>query len=115
MADKRRVQTNFKAEDMITLESTKDRKQESAQKTDAPKAEAPKQQDSNQVPEGTTAEVLDWVGDDVNKAKKALAAEKKNDDPRVTLTEPLEKIIEDDKQARKEAAAAKKAAEKKAE
>lgn len=107
----RRVQTNFRAEDFL-LGSTKD----TPAKGTAPKTEQePKQQDPNQVPEGTTQEVLDWVGDDPAKAKKALATEKKSDDPRVTLVEPLEKIIEDDKEAKKAAAAQKKAAEKKSE
>jgi hypothetical protein len=104
------VQTNFRAQDM--LGSTRDRP-DSSKKASEPEKAA--ESDPNKVPEGTADEVLGWVGDDVSKARKALSAEKKDDSPRKTVVEPLEKMIEDDKQAKREASAAKKAAEKKSE
>jgi hypothetical protein len=107
----RNVQTNFRAQDM--LGSIRDKP--AAKKAAASEPQKTAQPDPNKVPEGTTQEVLDWVDNEPSKARKALAEEKKSDDPRVTLTEPLEKIIEDDKAAKKQAAADKKAAEKKSE
>ena len=46
------------------------------------------------VPEGTVAEVLDFVGDDPAKAREALAAEKQRDKPRATLTDALTRVAE---------------------
>jgi hypothetical protein len=50
------------------------------------------------VPDGTSAEVLQWVGDDQGKAQRALDKEQADDKPRVGLTGELEKILaaEDD-------------------
>lgn len=48
-----------------------------------------------EVPRGTRAEVMDWVGSDKTKAKRALAAEKKSDQPRKTLVSELEGILEE--------------------
>ena len=45
------------------------------------------------VPEGTVAEITEWVGDDPRRAKKALKEENKSDSPRSTLVEALEKLI----------------------
>lgn len=104
--------TNFRASD---FEAFAKGEKKPAKKAAAKKAAAPAQ-DPNKVPEGTTDEILDWVGNDPARARKALNEEKKDDKPRVTLVEPLEKIIEDDKAAKKaeadEKRAAKKAAEK---
>ena len=44
---------------------------------------------------GSIADVLDRVGDDADKAEKALAQEKAKDDPRKTLIDDLESIVED--------------------
>lgn len=107
-------QTNFRAEDFV-LGSTKDRPAAKKSAAEPKTSEEPKQQDPNAVPDGTVDEVNEWVGDDAGRARKALAAEKKSDDPRVTLVESLEKVIEDDKATKKAAAAEKKAAEKKSE
>ena len=46
-----------------------------------------------QVPEGSVKEVLRWVGDDADKAKAAIDAEKKGDN-RSTLISKLEAIID---------------------
>lgn len=50
--------------------------------------EAPKLE----VPEGSVASILKWVGDDKEKAKAALEAEKTGKE-RVTLIEQLEEIL----------------------
>ena len=44
------------------------------------------------VPEGSVSVVLKWVGDDVDKAKAALAAETEGKS-RTTLIEKLEELI----------------------
>jgi hypothetical protein len=47
----------------------------------------------DQVPDGTIAEVLDWVGDDSDRAVAALEAEEARDQPRSTLVAALEKVV----------------------
>jgi hypothetical protein len=100
-----RVQTNFRAEDMIGASAGPN----GASKKPAKKAAAAPKPASDEVPEGTAEEVVDWVDGDVAKAKKALAVEQKDESPRKTVVEPLQKIIDDDKEAK----AAKKTAAKK--
>lgn len=48
---------------------------------------------SDEVPEGTIKEVLDWVGEDADKAVEALTAEEAGE-RRKTLIKSLEEIIE---------------------
>ena len=48
---------------------------------------------ANTTPTGTVSEIKDGVGDDKDKAKKALDAENANDKPRKSLVEALEAII----------------------
>lgn len=43
------------------------------------------------VPDGSTNEILDWVGDSEERAEKALAAEKLRPKPRKTLVKALSK------------------------
>jgi hypothetical protein len=45
------------------------------------------------VPEGTAAEILEWVEGDIDRAQAALDAEQAKDKPRVGLTADLEKIL----------------------
>lgn len=45
------------------------------------------------VPEGTAAEVMSWVDDDVDRARAALAVESEKDKPRVGLSNDLEKML----------------------
>jgi hypothetical protein len=46
-----------------------------------------------QVPDGTAKDVIDWVGDDQQRARQALAAEQaKGDEARTTLVARLSKI-----------------------
>lgn len=56
---------------------------------------APKEPEPEPVPTGTSKEVLAWVGDDKERAQRALDAEKSNTKPRVTLVNELTEIIED--------------------
>ena len=50
--------------------------------------------DPNDVPTGTTPEVLAWVGDDAERAQKALDVEVENDKPRKGLVEQLTEMID---------------------
>lgn len=55
------------------------------------KVEPPEESSSDTYPDdATVAEVKDWVGDDPDRAKDALAAERKRANPRVTLVEYLQ-------------------------
>lgn len=48
---------------------------------------------SGQVPDGTAKDVVDWVGDDQQRARQALAVEQsKGDEARTTLVARLTKI-----------------------
>ena len=66
---------------------------------DAPETEddASTDDDANEeyldVPQGTTKEVLEWVGDDKDRARAALAAEQASDEPRKGLSKDLEELI----------------------
>lgn len=46
-----------------------------------------------EVPDGTVAAVLDWVGDDSDRAVAAIEAEEARDQPRTTLVAALEKVV----------------------
>ena len=45
------------------------------------------------VPDGTTAEILAWVGGDPDRAQRALDKEQTSDRPRSGLTGELNKIL----------------------
>lgn len=49
--------------------------------------------DGDGVPDGTAAQILEWVGDDPGRAERALAAESARDRPRTVLTAALEKLV----------------------
>jgi hypothetical protein len=49
--------------------------------------------DGDGVPDGAVAEVLDWVGDDSDRAVRAIEAEEVREKPRTTLISALEKLI----------------------
>jgi hypothetical protein len=53
-----------------------------------------KDDDAEPVPDGTTAEILRWVGDDPERAQRALDKEQADDRPRTGLTGELNKILE---------------------
>jgi hypothetical protein len=46
------------------------------------------------VPAGTTAEILAWVGDDKERAQRALDKEQADDKPRAGLTGELKEVLE---------------------
>jgi hypothetical protein len=50
------------------------------------------------VPEGTTAEILAWVGDDKDRAQRALDTENADEKPRKGLTGDLEALLEEDEE-----------------
>jgi hypothetical protein len=52
-------------------------------------------QADDEVPEGTTAEILAWVGDDQDRAQRALDKENADDKPRTGLTGELEKKLDE--------------------
>jgi hypothetical protein len=51
------------------------------------------QQVTDTPPEGTAAEILEWVADDPTRAQAALDAENERDNPRSTLIDSLEKVV----------------------
>lgn len=50
--------------------------------------------DPNAVPAGTVPEVMTWVGDDKDRAQKALDVELANDRPRKGLVSSLTELVE---------------------
>lgn len=48
--------------------------------------------DPNAVPDGSATDVLTWVGEDKDRAARALAIENAKDKPRSTLVASLEKV-----------------------
>jgi len=52
-------------------------------------------QDTSEVPEGTVADVTEWVGYDPDRAKAALVREHGQPDPRNTLIDALERIVKE--------------------
>lgn len=49
--------------------------------------------DPNEVPVGTVPEILTWVGEDKEKAQKALDKELENSKPRKGLVSSLEEVV----------------------
>lgn len=71
--------------------TVEDEKVEEAPK--ATEAEETHEEDAYGVPQGSAAEVLDWVGDDKDRAKAALEAEEAGQQ-RVGLTKKLKELAE---------------------
>ena len=96
---------NFRAEDMpvkIAIADDSRSKKEQAQVRVQDQVQGQSKQttqSSNEPPDGTSAEVLEWVGDDKKRAQAALDKEQANEKPRVGLTSDLQDILdeEDDK------------------
>jgi hypothetical protein len=62
-----------------------------------PKAASQEPEDeANEVPTGTTKEILAWAGDDKERAQRALDAENENDEPRKGLVKELNARLEKD-------------------
>lgn len=53
-------------------------------------------QSESAVPQGTVAELLEWVDDDPERAQAALDAELETDQPRTTLLHELQDIIDNE-------------------
>jgi hypothetical protein len=86
------VLRNFRAVDF------ENHRKEQAGETVEPAAAAaqPARPESNEVPTGTTVEILNWVGDDRDRARRALDAENENKAPRKTLVPQLEALLRKD-------------------
>lgn len=54
-----------------------------------------REEKEKETPTGTPKEILAWVGDDTERAQRALDQEKASAKPRKTLVEPLEKLLND--------------------
>lgn len=67
---------------------------ESTRKAPQPPEPEPFEQINEDVPTGTTKELLDWVGDDKDRAQRALDVELENDKPRNGLVKSLKEIAE---------------------
>lgn len=68
--------------------------QPEAETSGASESEPEAAPDDEEVPEGTVNATLEWVGDDKDRAQRALDKEKASDDPRVTLIRELEDILD---------------------
>jgi hypothetical protein len=53
-----------------------------------------REENADEVPDGNADAVLDWVGDDRDRAKRALEVEEGRDHPRSTLISKLRKLSE---------------------
>ena len=54
------------------------------------------EQQPDHVPSGSTKEVLQWVGDDKDKARRALEKEEAHEQPRKGLVRELNEVLEKD-------------------
>jgi len=68
--------------------------QQSSDDEDDDKSDESDESDDEPVPDGTTAEILRWVGDDKGRAVRALEKERADSRPRAGLTGELTKILE---------------------
>lgn len=53
----------------------------------------------NATPTGTSKELVDWVGDDPERAQRILDQENASDKPRKTVVEAMEKLLDDSSSA----------------
>jgi hypothetical protein len=70
-------------------------KSEAAEAPEVEKTEQPQPQ-QDEVKSGTSREVLNWVGDDKERAQRALDKEQASDKPRSTLIRELNEVLEKD-------------------
>lgn len=98
----RRVMTNFTADDMGAAPASAADKPDESGKSDEsaePKTRKSAKQakaddvDESKVPEGSVDELVEWVGDDKDRAEKALEAENAKEHPRVTAIEAFEAVL----------------------
>ena len=82
-------QTNFKASDMIAASES----QSEPDQVTAQDSASTEQSAESSVPTGSVREIMDWVGDDKDRAQSALDQENSKDDSRVSLVRQLEAKI----------------------
>lgn len=51
--------------------------------------------EANKTPRGTTKEILGWVGEDLERAQRALDQENAEEKPRKTVVKALEDLLND--------------------
>lgn len=101
--------TNFRAEDfnkndegMRVEPSKRDKVAKSQDKPEPTKAPiVPKGGSANDVPVGTLPEILSWVGDDVERAQRALDKELEDSKPRKGLVAKLSEMVETESESDK--------------
>jgi hypothetical protein len=54
-----------------------------------------REQKANETPTGTSKELIDWVGEDPERAQRILDQENASDKPRKTVVEAMEKLLDD--------------------
>lgn len=95
-----RTMTNFTAADMRGEPRERRRpaaKPDDTIATDDVAVSAPTAEDvEDDVPDGNVDEITEWVGSDVGRARRALAAEKERKNPRKTLVAQLDEVLEDE-------------------
>ena len=94
-----RTMTNFTAADMRGEPRERRRPaakpDDAAATTDDAAVSAPTAEDvEDDVPDGNVDEITEWVGSDVGRARRALAAEKERKNPRKTLVAQLDEVLE---------------------
>jgi hypothetical protein len=78
-------------------QSSEQSAEQESEETDDEQSPAEEEDDDSAepVPDGTTAEILRWVGDDKRRAQRALDKEHGDEKPRAGLTGELKKIVEE--------------------
>lgn len=56
---------------------------------------AKREAEANKTPQGTTKEILEWVGNDLERAQRALDQENADEKPRKTVVKALEDLLND--------------------
>jgi hypothetical protein len=94
---------NFTAADFIKNDGTMKRADSTRNRRNAPRVVDPvptskpivaKDADPNDVPSGTVPEILTWVGEDKERAQRALEVENADEKPRKGLIKALSELID---------------------
>lgn len=93
------VQSGTRAKDADTLSAPQQtgassESEETEETATTEDTEEDDEESHEEVPDGTSREVLNWVGEDKQRAQAALAKEQANERPRSGLTEDLQKIVD---------------------
>lgn len=84
---------NQVANGQIVPKTNKDRLKLKGESEPAPEPEPEESEVSSDVPDGTVADVLEWVDGDPERAAEALAVEEASEHPRSTLIASLSDLI----------------------